>query len=182
MKILLSYSRNIGNQDQITKYLGTLDTEDTKIKRWVFSVLKNYLVREYGELKPHRVLKKDPAWMQRPQSEPIMDVVIAGRFQRDIEHALGYLRSARNRIQLGVFPEPTIIEDVNYVKGQAVLVEGDPDEWVAGIISKIQSKQLMSVLFNDGSEDIFYTRLRPIPNGTENRKDFYSDKEVFQIL
>jgi hypothetical protein len=54
------------------------------------------LILTKGEdLKPHKVLKKDPEWMQRPQSEPIMDVDLKRNpdLLQDIEHALGYLRT-----------------------------------------------------------------------------------------
>ena len=93
MKIYLSISRNIGNSDKVQVYLSQLSEEHPEQKTWVNSVLKNYLLKVHEDLKPHRVLKKDPDWMHREQQEPIMDVQLSPRFKMDIEHALGYLKT-----------------------------------------------------------------------------------------
>ena len=96
MKIYLSISRNIGNSDKVQVYLSQLSEEHPEQKTWVNSVLKNYLLKVHEDLKPHRVLKKDPDWMHREQQEPIMDVVLSTQFQRDIVHALMYQNYLRD--------------------------------------------------------------------------------------
>ena len=102
MKLILSISRNIGNSDKVKAYLSQLSEEHSEQKTWVNSVLKNYLLKVHEDLKPHRVLKKDPDWMHREQQEPIMDVQLSPRFKMDIEHALGYLKTQERTERISV--------------------------------------------------------------------------------
>ena len=102
MKLILSISRNIGNSDKVQVYLSQLSEEHPDQKTWVNSVLKNYILRTHEDLKPHRVLKKDPDWMHREQQEPIMDVQLSPRFKMDIEHALGYLKTQERTERISV--------------------------------------------------------------------------------
>jgi hypothetical protein len=110
IKIWISLSKNIYNQDEIGQQITDLQARTTnqRVKTWLKSNLRKYLLNEYEHTKPVRRGKaNDPEWVNSAiQKKDLFKIDFKSRqwsaFRMDLEHAISYLETVRDPSRVSV--------------------------------------------------------------------------------
>jgi hypothetical protein len=100
----ISLSRYVGNINEIQEYLDSLTTDNSKVQRWVQSNLKKYIIQNYENVTEYRLKKQDSASLHRAYNDgnTVFKVLLTREFKIDIEHALAFLSTVTNPLNVPV--------------------------------------------------------------------------------
>jgi hypothetical protein len=109
MKIYISKSRNIYNQEELKSYLKSLnDYSKENVRKWIDSNLKNWFIDKCSVLKEVKKAKKsDPSWVHTSIENGDLQAIdfksrAFSQLDQDISHALSYLSTIDGRLNHSV--------------------------------------------------------------------------------
>ena len=88
--------RNVANINDIEKYLQSIKVEDPKIRKWLDSNLRNYLIRDHKDARLLKGIEGDqPEWLKKAiaKGDEVFVVEMPKYFTDQIQHVIDYLKS-----------------------------------------------------------------------------------------
>lgn len=104
--------RNVGNLEEIEKYIEEFKVGDSRIDGWLERNLRKYLIRDFEEVRPLRGISGDqPEWLKRAmeKGEEVVVVSFPRYFTDKIKHAIDWFKSDDSPSRLDAVTVPEAI-------------------------------------------------------------------------
>lgn len=115
MKIQISISANIVNNDEIKEYLESMQdfAKTPQAAKWLTSNVRNYIIKQDTQkdkltglaLDPYTKAKRtDPVWLKEglKEGKEFHTALLTPAFKQNIEHALGYINTVPDPVRISI--------------------------------------------------------------------------------